>query len=115
MSLTSTWIQCNDKKWYENPKWCDLQEDGTYTWFVCLDDDDPPELVVKIDRSEPEIPWFKPTTESSSYSGRYFGDERRFHPARSRFGEIPSRPPPPQVFDEVSSAKPEYMGHWYEY
>jgi len=42
MSLVSTFVKMSDEKWYKNP--CIYDE--TYDWYLCFDDDDPPELVV---------------------------------------------------------------------
>ena len=40
MSLVATWVQATDGKFYENPI---LFGEG---WYVCFDDDDPPEIVI---------------------------------------------------------------------
>ena len=40
MSLVPTWVRADDERWYKNPilsNKCD--------WFICFDDEDPPELV----------------------------------------------------------------------
>lgn len=42
MSLVSTWVRTADGKWYQNPAF--YSDSGN--WFLCFDDDDPPELVI---------------------------------------------------------------------
>lgn len=42
MSLVSTWAPCDDGLYHKNPILSD-RPDGH--WFICFDDDDPPELV----------------------------------------------------------------------
>ncbi len=42
MSLVSTFVRMANDKWYKNPTISDL----TNNWFLCFDDDDPPELVI---------------------------------------------------------------------
>lgn len=44
MSLVPTFVLAQDGKLYENPV---LQGSG---WYLCFDDDDPPELVIKVSR-----------------------------------------------------------------
>ena len=41
MSLVSTWVKAKDGLFYKNPELSDKD------WFICFDDDDPPELVIK--------------------------------------------------------------------
>ena len=40
MSLVSTYVKLADDKWYKNPVIYG------YSWYICFDDDDPPELVM---------------------------------------------------------------------
>ena len=42
MSLVSTYVQSQDDKWYKNP--VIYRND----WFICWDDDDPIELVIRM-------------------------------------------------------------------
>jgi len=42
MSLVSSYIHCEDGKYYKNLVYQD--EEGT--WFLCFDDDEPPEIVI---------------------------------------------------------------------
>ena len=47
MSLVPTFVKMANEKWYKNP----TLFDETYEWFICFDDDDPPEIVIaKLDR-----------------------------------------------------------------
>jgi len=41
MSLVPTFVLMDDNKWYKNPSL------GEKNWFICFDDDDPIELVIK--------------------------------------------------------------------
>lgn len=41
MSLTSTFVKCNDGNYYRDPTW------RGNDFFICFDDDDPPEIVIK--------------------------------------------------------------------
>lgn len=43
MSLTHCYVLADDGKWYNYP----VLSDDSHDWFICFDDDDPPELVVK--------------------------------------------------------------------
>lgn len=43
MSLVSTWALADDGRLYQNP----VLGDATHEWFICFDDDDPIEMVVK--------------------------------------------------------------------
>jgi hypothetical protein len=43
MSLVASYIRCKDNKWYKELVY--KSKDGD--WFLCFDDDDPPELVIK--------------------------------------------------------------------
>ena len=42
MSLVPTFVKMADEKWYQNPVLYDKEGD----WFLCFDDDSPPELVM---------------------------------------------------------------------
>lgn len=50
MSLVSSYVLSDDGYWYKNPVL------GDDEYFICFDDDDPPELVIRVkDRSESEM------------------------------------------------------------
>jgi hypothetical protein len=50
MSLVPTYVQMDDGRWYDGPVIGDRDR-----WFVCWDDDEPPELVVRAaNRAEAE-------------------------------------------------------------
>ena len=42
MSLVSHYVIMNNTIWYKNPEIFDK----THNWFICFDDDDPPEIIV---------------------------------------------------------------------
>jgi hypothetical protein len=53
MSLVSTYVRAADGDLYRNP----VLADETNGWYLCFDDDDPPELVWKIRKDEePDAP-----------------------------------------------------------
>lgn len=119
MSLVATWCLCSNGKWYEDPVWeGDPLPDSSRSWFLCLDDDEPPELVVQIGQPIPEIPWFRPGTKMRQAGRRYFSEtgsfNEQYRPARNQFGSLIRRPDPPQEYSSVSDTRPSYMGHYYE-
>lgn len=46
MSLVSTWVLFQDGKFYQNPVLY------TEDWFLCFDDEDPPELVIRVEKKK---------------------------------------------------------------
>lgn len=98
MSLVASYAKAKDGLYYEGP-W------SGPGWFICLDDDDPPELVINVEL-HPEldtkkytvvrawivenIPYFHITNEGYQ-SGRLFGGG--FKRARSWFGHFIDYPP----------------------
>lgn len=44
MSLVSTYVKAVDGKWYQDPVLEGVSDSG-HKWFLCFDDEDPPELV----------------------------------------------------------------------
>lgn len=130
MSLVATWCYCSDGKWYEDPVWYELAEDSkTRSWFLCLDDDDPPELVIQLTDDEykhhkrpavPELDYFKITGGWSYSFGRWFGlshsspVKQAMRHGVGVFGKLTKVPPPPGQFDSVSEERPDYMGCYYD-
>lgn len=49
MSLVSIYVQSQDGEWYKDPM---IRQEG---WFICWDDDEPIELVVRYDKDHKEI------------------------------------------------------------
>lgn len=47
MSLGTVYLKARDNRYYENPCSRGVTEKGN-RWFVCYDEDDPPELVVEV-------------------------------------------------------------------
>ena len=93
MSLVSTYVRADDGKMYQNPV---LSGDG---WFICFDDDDPVELVVKNSLgvkdptqflSELGIP-SKQMERAQKGASRIF--QKKFEEATSWFFEITKRIP----------------------
>lgn len=46
MSLVSSFTFCEDGRWYKELVYRDAY--GGKTWFICFDDDDPVELVIRL-------------------------------------------------------------------
>lgn len=49
MSLIPTYVRASDGRWYEDPTLAASEDWRERKWFLCFDDDDPPELVVRTD------------------------------------------------------------------
>jgi len=123
MSLVATWCYCSDGCWYEEPVWKGLDQNGLNIWFLCLDDDDPPEMVIRTDRAaigtraelnamRPKLPWLRYISQVSPAGHRYFGGS--FHKAVSCWTEFIQVPPPPEKYDSKSETRPSYMGCYYD-
>jgi len=90
MSLVSTYVRAVDGKLYRDPVFR-----GDF-WFLCFDDDDPPELVVKAGHKRPGFTWFKCNRYQANnpHRGtRSFGDE--WCEALSYLGRLVDRIPVP--------------------
>lgn len=53
MSLDYTFVRCNNGQWYKNPVWWG-SHDGV-DWFICFDDEDPPEIVIALPSSKETV------------------------------------------------------------
>lgn len=118
MSLVSTWCKCSDGRWYKNPVWASSRRN--YTWFVCLDDKEPPELVMlhgmeTAIMDSGVIDWFKPGKNFTRGVMRCFDTSvgSGMRPAVSVFGRIVAAPPIPTHFDDISRDPPAW-GALYE-
>lgn len=93
MSLVSTYVLADDGKWYREP----VLADDTHMWFICFDDDEPPELVFREGIGINPYMIFDDIGLKAKlkggprYSGRLFDNE--FHDAISVFLKI-KRPIP---------------------
>jgi hypothetical protein len=108
MSLVASYVKANDGLYYEGPWRAEDQ-----SWFICLDDDDPPELVVFL-KDYPELrgikkdmkslrAWIKEHIPLPFYVTSYRGISERvktknfiFKEAISMFGFFEGYPPPPK-------------------
>ena len=121
MSLVASYIKCDDGKWYKELVY--RSKDGD--WFFCFDDDDPPELVVKLSCKKTiseicqEIGLSPRTTFDvlRIKSNRMFNG--KFHEATSMFlrNEIKSYPTPvagrdefEAVFDKAPNCQGVFFG-----
>lgn len=118
MSLVSTYVQAVDGKFYRNPT---IREKD---WFLCFDDEEPPELVVKDSLLKTKKPWkilnearikhkpegYQPWKGDRS-AGRLFGG--KFHPGTGFFIEITARIPVPTHHDGIYDEKPKKQGVYY--
>ena len=89
MSLGPIYVKARDGCVYANPA---FRGEG---WFVCWDEDEPVELVVKRGTRPPHLPWFKKVGKAQ-YAYRCFGKtvDVPSVPARAWFGEVKSMPVP---------------------
>lgn len=52
MSVGTTYVKSSDGKWYAEPSLRGVTKDGKQ-WYLCFDEDDPPELVVQVGGANP--------------------------------------------------------------
>jgi hypothetical protein len=104
MSLVATYVLATDGRYYEDPTIYDT-EHWPPNWFLCFDDDDPPELVVRKGTPIPDLPYFQRTTRFRSQTGRQFDhracnapEQEFFVPALACFGKLTQPIPPPTMF-----------------
>lgn len=121
MSLVGNYCYCEDGNWYGEAIWKGYDESGKQRWFLVLDDDDDPELVMRIDdlpeRSKkewkealPKLDWFVPCG-GISFGGRHFGGK---YPASvSIFGQLIKVPPVPQSGKKFTE-RPNGQGVYYD-
>jgi hypothetical protein len=111
MSLVSTWVRAVDGKLYRDPV---FRGDG---WFLCFDDDDPPELVVRAGQKPPHLPYFKRKRRGNSGMRCFTGEiSGGFEDANSYFGRITQRIPVPTEHGGcVSDAKEIGQGCLYDF
>ena len=107
MSMVSTWALAQDGKFYKNPVLRGTRPDGA-EWFLCFDDDDPPELVME---AGPDFDWkqtaasilgaigprYRIMRRGPMRSGRSFQGE--FKPAEAIFVELLDPIPVPTESD----------------
>lgn len=108
MSIGPTWALCNDGKFYKEPVW------RGENFFLCFDEDEPPELVIKKP-SKLTLALAKSMAleilkmlgiEADIREDTYFGGGSRcftkelngFHKAFRFFLKITERPPPPHEY-----------------
>lgn len=132
MSLTYTSALCNDGIWYKNPTWRGELRNNPF--FVCLDDNEPPELVVaepdtKIKVADAEIKAieiinmldFKCILNSNSFMkcGRNFSNRGKpdYREGFRFFLTIIKRPKPPTHCDTnwpLGEEPPEGVKYFFE-
>ena len=49
MSQVTSYVYCEDGKYYNSLAY----RPGTGHWFICFDDDDPPEIVINLTKEDP--------------------------------------------------------------
>lgn len=113
MSLVSTYVRAVDGKLYRNPV---IRGDG---WFLCFDDDDPPELVVEVGREAPGFTFFKRKRRGHrggrcSQSSLNKTVEMRFKTADSYFGRLTAPIPVPAEHDGVATTEEIGQGVVYD-
>lgn len=121
MSLTWTTVRCNDGKWYRNPVW--RGSDNGERFFLCFDDDDPPELIIEkhhdyqlgdaVIKAERILENLKIRADINlkSYDPvalRVFEKHTlNFAPSFRFFIEILDAPPPPTEYTKVTDEPPD--------
>lgn len=100
MSLVSTYVRAIDGKLYRNPV---LRGEG---WFLCFDDDEPPELVVLRGQTPPGFTFFKKKKQTPRRSMRCFGKaiSAPFQDADAYFGRLTAPIPVPEEHDGFVSS-----------
>jgi hypothetical protein len=99
MSMYPTYCKCSDGFLYKHPMWRSELKNGLYSWFICLDDEELPELVWLKGQPQPELSWFKPVSRTRWNVSRCFSNDMKMLKASSVFGELAACPPPPEEFD----------------
>lgn len=101
MSLVSTYVRAIDGHLYKNPS-----VDGAH-WFVCFDDEEPPELVVEEGYEKPVLSWFRISKSSKRRPHKsircFNGDFNDSRPAVAYFGSLRDRIPVPQRHDGIAA------------
>lgn len=105
MSLVPTYVKATDDYFYKNPI---LQGNG---WFICFDDDEPPELVI-ADES-PVTPEYAFELANIKYSHlrkgtkaeRVFGKGWKFKPTQSYFFRLKSKLNPQRITEHDGRVK----------
>lgn len=122
MSLVPTWVRIKNK-WYENL----VIYDKDKTFFICFDDEDPPEIVVKEKKEVGSEDLIKSCLQKIKikariiskprHHGRAFPTEwKGFDSAISADIQITSLPDPKNFemqYDKKSNTQPETQGVYY--
>lgn len=125
MSLAATYTKAVDGKWYEEARWSGVDKLGR-KWFLCLDEDDPPEMVVELGEDTVSSlaagvilkdRGFKGViTRSNGSSGRLFGSiPSPFIRAASFDVSLEGPVPVPDNFDSVSDSRPLKSGTYFTF
>jgi len=111
MSLVSTWVEATDGKMYKNPE---FEGDD---FFICFDDDDPPEIVIR--KTSNRTPWqifdslgiFADKVQDRGFSGRCFGRRFKVVAAQSYFFQLLKPIPVPRKFDDSRTLEEFKLKH----
>lgn len=117
MSLGNIYLKSSDGKWYEWPTIEGVTQDGK-KWYLCFDEDDPPELVVQTDGNGKEIDAKKILREASvSFSGVRFNGVcgRMIGDAASFWVNITAPIPTPTKYKAVFNKNPELPGTYFSF
>jgi hypothetical protein len=99
MSKVPTYVQAIDGKFYQEPT---IIGEG---WFICFDDDDPPELVIEQPIKKAAVEILKSTGIHYTALQKHSKSQREFDgktkKAISYFFHLHSRIPVPQKFDKA--------------
>jgi len=117
MSLCTTYVKSADGKWYAEPSLRGTTQDGKQ-WYLCFDEDDPPELVVQTDGDGKEIDAAKILRDAGlSFGGVRFDGVcgRMIGRAASFWVTITAPIPTPTKFDAVYDQQPQRQGTYYSF
>jgi len=117
MSLGNIYLKSSDGKWYEWPTIEGVTQDGK-KWYLCFDENDPPELVVQTDGNGKEIDAKKILREAGvSFGGVRFNGVcgRMIGRAASFWVTITAPIPTPTKFDAVYETQPQRQGTYFSF
>lgn len=100
MSLVSTYVKFNDGKYYKNPV---IYGDG---WYICFDDDEPPELVAETRLN------FKKLIDTASTIGFDVNKRTRIHKCTRLYPSEYSEFRPSSAIFLSWKGKVNPTGHW---
>ena len=111
MSQVATWVLGIDGRFYEEPTLYppgyDPASGEPPDWYLCFDDDDPPELVIREGKPLPDLPYLQITGKGQRCTREFYHGPYRpknpifwLRPAKAYFGKLTRPIPAPDVWRE---------------